>query len=208
MRLGRIEAMHTIFLGEVTDGWLNEEIHPLLWLPCTNISIAAGEFTYTNELRAACQDRSTILKSSANWGFSQGSVSGCMMGTGKMELLVHSRACQLCVILPPSLPHPRLPTTLCALQGSSFECSQGEVKSLPQITADISVILALHRKPTGCLIHTALYNSDPSSTLCPPLLQKESSMHRNFYCIYFPCVLFMYPHYFACSMERQRGSFK
>lgn len=93
----------------------------------------------------------------------------------------------------PPLPHPRLPATLCAPQGSSFECSQGEVKSLPQITADISVILALHGKPTGCLIHTAPYNSDPSSTLCPPLLHKESSMHRNFYSIYLPSVLFMYP---------------
>lgn len=30
MCLGRIEAMRAIFLGEVTDGRLNEEIHPLL----------------------------------------------------------------------------------------------------------------------------------------------------------------------------------
>lgn len=30
-----------------------------------------------------------------------------------------------------------------------------------------------------------------------------SILHRDFYCISFPCVLFMYPHYFACSMEKQ-----
>lgn len=44
-------------MGEITDEWLNREIHPL---PCTNISIAAGKFTQADELRAVCQDRSLI----------------------------------------------------------------------------------------------------------------------------------------------------
>lgn len=89
------------FPGEITDGWLNGDIHPLLWLSGTNISIAAGGFTYANELRAACQDGSPILKSSGNQGFPPGSVSGCAMATAETELWVHSRACWIRVILPP-----------------------------------------------------------------------------------------------------------
>lgn len=209
MCLGRTEARRTIFLGEIIDGWLKGEIHPLLWLSRTNISVAAGELTCANELRAACQDGSPILKSSANQGFPQGSVSSCTMGMAKTELPVHSHACWLRVILPPSsVPHPRLPAALCTPRGSSFECGQSEVKSLPQIAADISVILVLHEKPAGCLICTAPRNSDPSCMLCSPPLQKGPYMHRNFYCIYFPCVLFIYPHYFVHSMEKQIGSFK
>ena len=133
-------------------------------------------------------------------------MSGCAMGTARTELSVHARVCWLCAILPPFSAPPSVTPNTVHSPGSSSECGQREVKSLPQITADISVILALHGKPTGCLICTTACSSDPSCMLCPSPLQKEPYMHRNFYCVYFPCVLFTYPHCFLGSTEKQRGS--
>lgn len=106
MCLNRADAMHIVFPGEIIDRWLNGEIHPLLCLPNTNVSVAAGKFIHANELRAASQDGRdqswNLLQTTANQGCSRGSVSGWVMGTAKTELSVHSCACQLHVTLQPS----------------------------------------------------------------------------------------------------------
>lgn len=96
--------MHTIFPGEITVEWLNGEIHPLLWLPCTNIFIAASEFTDTESSLPGQEPHPGIFSKP---GLPMGQ-HVCVHNGDCKEAAVSARPCLLAACCPSTLFCPIL----------------------------------------------------------------------------------------------------